>query len=124
MTTFIRPATPGSPASPASSFPSPSGPSRSFVFDAESSSRVSDYTQQSRFVLYDNGAFVVQYAGRGEYRGAYTEAGGSLTFEWEGVSASGPWGATGTLAGSALTIRYNQIMELSDFENGVYALSR
>lgn len=113
--------TPTPAPSPASNFPPPSGPSRSFAFDHESSYRVSDYTRQSRFVLYDNGAFVLQYTGRGEYRGAYTETGGGLTFEWEGVNVAGPWGATGALAGSLLTIRYNQIMELSDFENAVYA---
>jgi len=115
--------TPGSPTSPAPSFPLPSGPSRSFVFDHESSYRVSPYTRESRFVLYDNGAFVLEYTGRGEYRGAYKEAAGGLTFEWEGLSSAGPWGATGTLAGSLLTIRYNQVMELSDFENAVYALT-
>ena len=114
-------ATAGPPASPASSFPAPSGPSRSF--DHDSSYSVSGYTRQSRFVLYDNGAFVLQYTGRGEYRGAYKEAGGGLIFEFEGVSSAGPWGATGTLAGPLLTIRYNQVMELSDFENAVYALT-
>jgi hypothetical protein len=115
--------TAGPPASPASSFPAPSGPSRAFAFDHESSYRVSGYTRESRFVLFDNGAFVLQYTGRGEYRGAYKEATDGLTFEWEGVSSAGPWGATGTLAGSLLTIRYNQVMELSDFENAVYALA-
>ena len=112
------------PASPAPSFPPLSGPSRSFGFDRESSYRVSDYTRESRFVLYDNGAFVLEYPGRGEYHGAYHETVGGLTFEWEGRSAAGPWGATGTLAGDLLTIRYNQIMELSDFENAVYARMR
>jgi hypothetical protein len=51
-----------------------SGPSRTFIFDRELSYRVSAYTRESRFVLYDNGAFVLQYVGLGlEYRGGYTE---------------------------------------------------
>ena len=117
------PVLPPSVPSPAPNFPDPSGPSRSYVFDHESTYRVSDYTRQSRFALYDNGAFVLQFIGRGEYRGRYGQTGDSVTFDWEGVSAAGPWGATGTVAGSLLTIRYNGIMELSDFENAVYALA-
>ena len=45
---------------PAKTFPSLSGPSRTFLFRGELSYRVRDYTKQSRFVLYDNGAFVVE----------------------------------------------------------------
>ena len=50
-----------------------SGPSRTFVFDRELSYRVSDYTKMSRFVLYDNGAFVLRFPslGEGGYRGGY-----------------------------------------------------
>jgi hypothetical protein len=81
-----------------------SGPSRTFVFDRELSYRVSNYTKESRFVLYDNGAFVLQYVGLGGgYRGGYTEANGVIVFEWEGWSAAGPWGATGTVKGDSLT---------------------
>jgi hypothetical protein len=115
--------TPTPPAAiPAPVFPPPSGPSRLFAFDHESDYRVSDYTRESRFVLYDNGAFVLQYGGRGEYRGAYTDSNGSLTFDWEGSSVAGPWRATGTLAATQLTVRYNGVMQVSDFENAVYAL--
>src|SRR5688572_25522735 len=46
---------------PQQSFPPLSGPSRTFIFDGELSYRVRDFTRQSRFVLYDNGAFVLQY---------------------------------------------------------------
>jgi hypothetical protein len=110
-------ATPPSPTS----FPPPSGPSRTFTFDRELSYRVSDYTRQSRFVLYDNGGFVLQYAGLGiQYRGRYAETKGAITFEWEGWSVAGPWGATATVKGDALTVQYNLIMQLSDFEDAVY----
>jgi hypothetical protein len=109
---------------PARNFPPLSGPSRTFVFDRELSYRVSDYTKQSRFVLYDNGAFVLQYTSLGDkgYVGGYKDANGVIAFEWEGWSAAGPWGATGTLKGDVLTIQYNEIMQLTDFENAVYVL--
>jgi hypothetical protein len=99
-----------------------SGPSRTFVFDRALSYPVSDFTKTSRFVLYDNGAFVLQYAGLGEYRGGYRDENGILTFEWEGWSSAGPWGASGTLSGDSLTVEYNLIMQLTDFEDAVYVL--
>ena len=107
---------------PATTFPPLSGPSRTFVFDRELSCRVSDYTTKSRFVLYDNGAFVLQYPSLGErgYRGGYEDANGGIAFQWEGWSIAGPWGATGTLKNDSLTVHYNQIMQLTDFEDAVY----
>jgi hypothetical protein len=75
----------------------------------------------ARFVIYDNGAFVLQYVSLGiEYRGGYTESDGVITFQWEGWSSAGAWGATGTLNDGSLTVRYNLIMQLSDFEDAVY----
>ena len=46
---------------PATIFPPLSGPSRTFIFARERSYPVSDYTRNLSFVLYDNGAFVLQY---------------------------------------------------------------
>jgi hypothetical protein len=111
---------------PPSNFPALSGPSRTFFFDRELSSPVSAYTKNSRFVLYDNGAFVLQYLrlGDGGYRGGYKDANGVITFEWEGWSSAGPWGATGTLEGESLRVQYNLIMQMTDFEDAVYALMR
>ena len=43
-----------------------SGPSRTCVFDRVLSYRVSDYTKKSRFVLYENGARVLQYRSIGD----------------------------------------------------------
>ena len=107
------------------SAPPLSGPSRTFVFDRELSYRVSDYTKESRFVLYDNGAFMLRFVGQGgEYRGEYSEADGVITFEWEGWSVAGPWGATGAVKGDRLTVQYNLIMQMTDFEDAVYALTR
>ena len=85
---------------------------------------VGDYTRNSRFVLYDNGAFVLQYPSlsEGGYRGGYQDANGVIMFEWEGWNVAGPWGATGTLKRDSLTIQYNEIMQLADFEDASYVL--
>ena len=115
------PANPSPTPPPTPTFPPLSGPSRTFIFDHPLSYPVSDYTKKSRFVLYDDGAFVLQYD-VGEYRGGYTAANGVITFAWEGWSAAGPWGATGVLNGDSLTVNYNDIMQLTDFEDAVYVL--
>ena len=110
---------------PRPTFPPLSGPSRTLVFDHALANRVSDYTIHSRFVLYDNGGFVLQFptvAGDG-YRGGYTEVNGALTFEWEGWNPAGPWGAAGMLNGNSLTVQYNSIMQGTDFEDAVYMLA-
>ena len=109
---------------PATIFPPLSGPSRTFIFERELSYPVTGYTRNSRFVLYDNGAFVLQYPSLGEvgYRGGYKHANGVIKFEWEGWSVAGPWGASGTLKGDSLTVQYNEIMHHTDFEDATYLL--
>jgi hypothetical protein len=62
--------------------------------------------------------------GEGGYRGGYEQVNGVITFEWEGWNVAGPWGATGTLSGDVLTVRYNEIMLQTDFEDAVYVLTR
>ena len=114
---------PGQP--PPRNFPPLSGPSRTFTFDHELTYRVSDYTKHSRFVLYDTGGFLLQYTsltGDG-YRGGYTQTDGTITFDWEGWSVAGPWAATGTVTDGTLTVRYNDIMQWTDFEDAVYRLT-
>ena len=113
------------PAAPRTNFPPLSGSSRTFTFDHGLTYPVSAYTTQSRFVLYDDGAFALQYLSLGgEYRGGYTDSNGVITFEWEGWSTAGPWGATGTLKDGSLTVQYNPIMQLTDFEDAVYGLTQ
>ena len=104
------------------SFPPVSRAAGVFYFLNQSSYPISGYTTRSHYVLYDNGNFELQYADNGglEYRGRYTEANSLITFNWEGWSAAGPWGATGRLKGDTLTVAYNIIMALSDFEDAVY----
>ena len=118
---FVVPA-----AQPVSLFPPLSGPSRTFAYERDVSYPVREYTKGSRLVLYDNGAFVLQYPtlGQGGYRGGYTEVNGMITFEWEGWNAAGPWGATGILQGDSLRVQYDFIMQMTDFEDAVYALAR
>lgn len=104
------------------SFPAVIGSARTFNFLSQSSYPVRVYTTRSRYLLYDNGTFGLQYADNGglEYRGWYTNADSVISFKWEGWSVAGPWGATGTLKGDTLTLAYNAIMMLSDFEDAIY----
>ena len=58
----VTPAPPTLPTpQPSIDFPPLSGPSRTFIFDGELSYHVRDFTKNSRFVLYDNGALELQY---------------------------------------------------------------
>jgi hypothetical protein len=86
-----------SPAPAPTSFPPLSGPARVFGFDHQLSRPVTDYTKNSRYVLYDNGAFALQSLNASDYH-------------------------TGTLDGKSLTIQYNDVMILNDFEDAVYVL--
>ena len=115
---------------PPMTFPPLSGPSRTFLFYRDVASyRVSDLTRQSRVILFDNGAFALQYPpnqyGTGVFRGAYQDAGGLLMFlfEGQGRTVGTPWNdATATLESDLLTLTYSERMQHSDFENAVYML--
>jgi hypothetical protein len=112
------------PTPPRPSFPPLTGSFRTFAFERGTANGVREYTAQSRFLLYDNGAFALQYLSLGgEYRGGYTESNGVITFEWEGWNISGPWGATGTLRDGHLAVHYNEIMFWTDFEDAQYVLT-
>ena len=87
-----------------------SGPSRTFVFGGELDSPVGNATKNSRYVLYDNGAFTFEYVGRGfDYQGAYTKTEDVLKLTWPDTGAPPlqPGEATGSLNGNSLTVRYN-----------------
>ena len=103
---------------PTAGVPPLSGPSVSYDFSGELSYPTRSYTNTSKYVLYENGAFSLRYAAPiGEYVGTYRQDAGRIVFSF---SADGRWGATGTLNGDWLEVRYNTIMEHSDFENAVY----
>jgi hypothetical protein len=88
----------------------------------------------SRYVLYDDGDFELQYASArfgvftytGRYQEVSTEIVGNagIYFDWDGWSTAGPWGAVGTLRGDILDVKYNLIMEMSDFESGRFVRAR
>ena len=105
-------------------FPEVSEPARIFVAVHSPLYPIHASPLASRYVLYDDGTFALQYSSANypffEYRGAYREANALITFEWEGWSVAGPWGATGKISDDALAVQYNLIMQLSDFEDGIY----
>lgn len=110
------------------SFPPVSRPARIYVgVDSPASPRHGS-PLASRYVLYDDGRFSLQYSSANyrffEYRGTFTEVDSIVTFEWEAWSAAGPWGATGSLSDASLSVRYNIIMMLTDFEDGVFLRER
>jgi hypothetical protein len=83
---------------------------------------VRPYTTASKYVLYDNGAFSLRYASPGgEYVGTYRQENGLISFRFV---ADDRWFATGTLNGDSLEVRYNAVMDLSDFESAVYRRSQ
>jgi Tol biopolymer transport system component len=84
---------------------------------------------QSRYVIYDDGTFSLQYLrpdwGFFEYPGRYLRADSALTFDFKDGNAAGPWQAHGVLqADSSLTVSVNDVMAMADFENGKYHSSR
>jgi hypothetical protein len=92
-----------------------------FKSPAQPAQTVGWYTPGSRYVLYEDGRFALEYP-HGTYRGTYVQNGAAITFSWEGSSRAGPWGAEGSLRDGQLTVRYNMIMMLSDFDDAIYAL--
>ena len=116
-----RPPQPAPP--PQIDFPPLSGPSRTFIFDRELSYPVRDFTRKSRFVLYDNGAFELQYPpsqyGPGLYRGAYQNVDGVIMFlfEFQGRSVDTPWNVRRLPSkGDSFTVQYRESMHHADFE--------
>ena len=121
---------PTAPSLPAEQIPTPAPtpPTHIPTFPAISQPARVYIGTSSRYVLYDEGTFALQYSTARnpffEYRGTYSEANGHIDFSWEGWSAAGPWGASGTLTGDSLSVTYNSIMQMTDFEDGVYVRQR
>ena len=101
----------------------PSGePVATYVFSGLLNYPVSAFTYRSQFLLYENGVFGLRYdAFSHVYLGTYREDNGTITFLFDG---SWSQGATGTLKGDLLEVRYSDIMQHSDFENAVYRRSQ
>lgn len=111
------PATPPPPAFPTAA-------STAQVYDRVTPSV---FDGSSRYVFYADSTFSLQYVtprfGFFEYKGRYARSGSAVSFDWDGWSSAGPWGADGVISGDSLTVKYNVIMSLSDFEDGVYVRS-
>ena len=108
-------------------FPSPSRPAR--VYDAVDQPYYAMHGSPlaSRSVLHDDGTFALQYASANypffEYRGVYKETDGVVVFDF-GSGFGGPRGASGSIAADSLMVNYGEIMQHSDFLDGVYIRAR
>jgi hypothetical protein len=74
----------------------------------------------SRYVLYADGTFSLQYDGISAYPGIYSRADSTIAFKFKGESVMGPWLAGGIVSGDSLVVKYNDVMRMSDFEDGAY----
>lgn len=103
---------------PTDLFPPVSGSAE--VYDRESPT---SFGALSRYVLYGDGTFELQYVSASRryfaYPGEYSREGSKLAFAFD---ADSRWKATGTLDATRLNVEYNIVMALSDFEDGVYIL--
>lgn len=102
--------------------PTFTGPYRVFNFAAPAGHPVGRFTQKSRYVLYDDGAFFLEFfeywSPSRFYSGVYQENEGTINFDWRG--RVGDWAATGVEANGRLTVKYNWEMGMIDFEDAVY----
>lgn len=110
------------PSAPVVPTPGPAFPTVGDTAQAYDRVSPSSWEGASRYVLYRNGNFSLQYATLGffEYKGRYARTDSVVVFDWDGWSSAGPWGAEGVIAGDSLTVKYNDVMVWTDFEDGVY----
>ncbi len=79
----------------------------------------------SRFILYGDGTFALQFSSQNypsfQYLGRYVaeDSMHSLTFNADNCK----WTATATLRSDSLTVRYNTAASMDDFVDGVYVRS-
>jgi|SRR5687768_3196269 len=79
----------------------------------------------SRFVLYNDSTFSMDYSAGFGYPGKYSRADSEITFRFDDNANHwlGPWLAQGTLRGDSLIVKHNDHMKLDDFEDGTYVRS-
>lgn len=82
----------------------------------------------SRYVIYDDGSFELEFVsgkfGYFSYRGTYTASGTGLTLNFSDSNSAGPWLGTAALSDDQMNVKYNVIMMLADFIDGVYVRVR
>jgi hypothetical protein len=95
----------------------PAGSQR-YDFSAPLTYAVANYTTTSRYVLGPGRNFALQYPSLvRQYVGTYEQDGNRISFRF---AADGRWEAAGMISGDSLTVEYNVIMGLSDFDNAIY----
>jgi len=108
---------------PTASFPPVVGSAQTYAIEHPDS-----LGHVSRYVMYDSGAFELQYStserGVLTYRGRYARSGSRIDFDFDGSNTAGAWEATGVIDGDRLAVEYNNAMMLADFEDAVYLLDR
>jgi hypothetical protein len=68
-------------------------------------------------------AFVIVFADgsrHGGWSGRYARTDSVIFFRYNAWSTAGALDARGTLRGDTLLVQYNTVMQLTDFEDGVY----
>lgn len=126
----VVPASPPPPQHPVSfpdplAFPAPSRDAQVYVQLSDSlyaylygyfASKVT-----SRYVLYDDGAFALQFASAKQYwefTGTYVKTEQGIQFLF--LSDQNDWDAYGKLEGNVMQVAYSAIMVDGDFNNGAY----
>lgn len=81
----------------------------------------------SRYVLYDDGTFSLQFSsatyGSFEYKGTYSISSNLVQFAFADRDSAGPWNATADLGTDEFSVTYNDIMGWADFVDGKYRKS-
>ncbi len=79
---------------------------------------------RSRYVLYDDGTFALEYWRRGnypfDYRGRYVATDSVIQFNFDFFTGPGPWQSVGQLHDDRMTVTYNQVMKMVDFINATF----
>ena len=81
----------------------------------------------TRYVLFSDSTFQLQFAsfrfGVVTSSGRYSRTNTTINFSWV-IGGGPPWDAVGTLRGDTLDVRYSLNMQMSDFIDGAYVLTR
>ena len=94
-----------------------------YVFSEPLGGYVDVYTRESKYVLYDNSAFALEFAAFPRpLLGVYRQENGRISFDFlaNGLSAD----ASGDLKGDLLEVCYSEQMLQTDFANAVYRRSQ
>ena len=115
--------TPTQPTSTAPPSPVPRGGPfpgvGTYEFVSSPNGPAAPYTSDSRYVLHDDGTFVLR-VGAFDARGRYKYENEHVTFDFDWNSQNA--GAVGVFDGNRMTVTYNLYMVMSDFEDAVYQL--